>query len=88
MPGQELEMYTTSHDTYTTAGVAFGTNGEMAFGNDAGVLMVVLDSSESEDSSFQVEPGHLVIVALIVACLLYTSPSPRDAHESRMPSSA
>ena len=24
----------------------------------------------------------------IVACLLYTSPSPRDAHESRMPSSA
>ena len=24
----------------------------------------------------------------ISACLLYTSPSPRDAHESRMPSSA
>ena len=23
-----------------------------------------------------------------VSCLLYTSPSPRDAHESRMPSSA
>ena len=23
-----------------------------------------------------------------VYCLLYTSPSPRDAHESRMPSSA
>ena len=23
-----------------------------------------------------------------LACLLYTSPSPRDAHESRMPSSA
>ena len=23
-----------------------------------------------------------------VTCLLYTSPSPRDAHESRMPSSA
>ena len=23
-----------------------------------------------------------------MACLLYTSPSPRDAHESRMPSSA
>ena len=26
--------------------------------------------------------------AWIEACLLYTSPSPRDAHESRMPSSA
>ena len=25
---------------------------------------------------------------LIYPCLLYTSPSPRDAHESRMPSSA
>ena len=24
----------------------------------------------------------------LVTCLLYTSPSPRDAHESRMPSSA
>ena len=24
----------------------------------------------------------------IYSCLLYTSPSPRDAHESRMPSSA
>ena len=23
-----------------------------------------------------------------LSCLLYTSPSPRDAHESRMPSSA
>ena len=25
---------------------------------------------------------------IISTCLLYTSPSPRDAHESRMPSSA
>ena len=24
----------------------------------------------------------------VMICLLYTSPSPRDAHESRMPSSA
>ena len=28
------------------------------------------------------------IVAMGMVCLLYTSPSPRDAHESRMPSSA
>ena len=28
------------------------------------------------------------LVAVGKACLLYTSPSPRDAHESRMPSSA
>ena len=25
---------------------------------------------------------------MLAHCLLYTSPSPRDAHESRMPSSA
>ena len=28
------------------------------------------------------------IVGVFLGCLLYTSPSPRDAHESRMPSSA
>ena len=28
------------------------------------------------------------MAASMGACLLYTSPSPRDAHESRMPSSA
>ena len=27
-------------------------------------------------------------IILLDICLLYTSPSPRDAHESRMPSSA
>ena len=33
---------------------------------------------------------HLILNHIIVMynCLLYTSPSPRDAHESRMPSSA
>ena len=29
-----------------------------------------------------------VAVALLIACLLYTSPSPRDMRRSRMPSSA
>ena len=29
-----------------------------------------------------------VMKAMVKGCLLYTSPSPRDAHESRMPSSA
>ena len=28
------------------------------------------------------------VISVAAACLLYTSPSPRDAHESRMPSSA
>ena len=38
-------------------------------------------------------PGTMTACAVAIAdridtCLLYTSPSPRDAHESRMPSSA
>ena len=28
------------------------------------------------------------LFGVAIICLLYTSPSPRDAHESRMPSSA
>ena len=32
--------------------------------------------------------GAKVVLAARNICLLYTSPSPRDAHESRMPSSA
>ena len=80
-------MYTTSHDTYTTAGAGFGENGEMAFGNDAGVLMVVLDStdhtsiidgkeefeSDSEESSFQVEPEHFLLAALVVGMVVFQS---------------
>ena len=31
---------------------------------------------------------EFAIIAIIIACLLYTSPSPRDATLSRMPSSA
>ena len=33
-------------------------------------------------------PGLLTMMAAITGCLLYTSPSPRDATLSRMPSSA
>src|SRR5665811_2286855 len=33
-------------------------------------------------------PDRLAVVARVHACLLYTSPSPRDRTRSRMPSSA
>ena len=36
-------------------------------------------------SLFKLDYKTLIVIG---ACLLYTSPSPRDAHESRMPSSA
>ena len=38
----------------------------------------------------RLDSGHdiQVVIGRSQDCLLYTSPSPRDAHESRMPSSA
>ena len=42
--------------------------------------IVVVEADEYDKSFLQLKPT--------IACLLYTSPSPRDAHESRMPSSA
>ena len=33
-------------------------------------------------------PAYIFLLMEAMICLLYTSPSPRDAHESRMPSSA
>ena len=43
---------------------------------------MIRDSEEGEDRILHLEGEPLT------SCLLYTSPSPRDAHESRMPSSA
>ena len=40
---------------------------------------IIIDINEKKIMS--IEDGYTI-------CLLYTSPSPRDAHESRMPSSA
>ena len=40
------------------------------------------------DVASGVAKGKALHTAQSSSCLLYTSPSPRDAHESRMPSSA
>ena len=50
---------------------------ELDFSKLDGLITVVTQASET---------GEVLMQAY--ACLLYTSPSPRDAHESRMPSSA
>ena len=50
--------------------------------NDKRELVVVKDSSSSDSGINQFG------LWMVVACLLYTSPSPRDVEESRMPSSA
>ena len=47
--------------------------------------------SPAQRERLRADPGAFVLAMLadtIATCLLYTSPSPRDVEESRMPSSA
>ena len=58
------------------------------FGEEADTTLFVRELPDFEES-----PGDFVLLdaldgILAEGCLLYTSPSPRDAHESRKPSSA
>ena len=83
IPGEEIQLFSSSHDTYATAGMSFGPNGEMAFGNDAGVLMVFSDKGnlessqqdENHSSSFQAHPAHFLMVGLLlgIAYSIYNS---------------
>ena len=47
-----------------------------------------LPAEESGVITLKAEEGDAVLVGQVVCCLLYTSPSPRDKRQSRMPSSA
>ena len=49
---------------------------------DAMAYYVGMRAGKGKVSAIVLDHEHLY------SCLLYTSPSPRDAHESRMPSSA
>ena len=50
----------------------------------------VLDITWLQDANYALTSGFDIDGRMTwsQSCLLYTSPSPRDAHESRMPSSA
>ena len=48
----------------------------------------VVDSRPTEDGTAIRRRRMCECGERFTTCLLYTSPSPRDAHESRMPSSA
>ena len=51
-------------------------------------LISFLEIPAGDIHLLQLAPGEFLFVAIKVACLLYTSPSPRDSTLSRMPSSA
>ena len=55
----------------------------LSSGNTVGLFQV--ESAGMREALVQMKPNH---IEDIIACLLYTSPSPRDRTRSRMPSSA
>ena len=60
------------------------STGEISYGEVPAYSVVVPGSLPNEDP----KKPSLYCVVIVKTCLLYTSPSPRDVEESRMPSSA
>ena len=61
---------------------------KVVFGEDAHSEGFAEELEETETPSSLLEEGWDVTAAAGFSCLLYTSPSPRDKRQSRMPSSA
>ena len=62
----------------------------LIFNDDVGTIIV-----PGKDGDLGVLPGHSQVMSslrpgrvMVYSCLLYTSPSPRDKRQARMPSSA
>ena len=54
-----------------------------------GLISQKIDSGLNEDQLLLgIDPGKQIGLSVYYLCLLYTSPSPRDKRQSRMPSSA
>ena len=66
--------------TFAKGGIATAAVGAMAL---AGATPA---QARGHDDGISV--GEVIAGAVIIGCLLYTSPSPRDRTRSRMPSSA
>ena len=74
--------------TTTDAHVGWaGESGAVSYGAQVGPSFVVTDGGES-DTVLSGKVYGSVAATEALSCLLYTSPSPRDVEESRMPSSA
>ena len=63
-------------------------NGEIVKAiSDSGGKAIGLSGNKNNQEAIK-DKSQFDAIKRGIACLLYTSPSPRDAHESRMPSSA
>ena len=57
-------------------------------GDNVGLLLRGIEKSDIRRGMVIAKPGSITPHTKFKACLLYTSPSPRDRQKSRMPSSA
>ena len=74
---------------YTTFEILFTEDVAYPSRNNRGILIALLQSIWDSTDAETFLPYHQSgIEGMIQPCLLYTSPSPRDATLSRMPSSA
>ena len=62
--------------------------GKIAAGLSESQKKIISLSRKNVENALEADKKIYGINTGFGACLLYTSPSPRDAHESRMPSSA
>src|SRR5678809_1043947 len=52
----------------------------------AGILIGVYAGKDMNEAVFRKVMAIIIILTVVIICLLYTSPSPRDRQKSRMPS--
>ena len=57
-------------------------------GPGSGKTTVITNRVRYLTEKYGVQAGSILVITFTRACLLYTSPSPRDRQKSRMPSSA
>ena len=81
---------TLSVSTVTVGNVNINNGGSLTIQNNGtlNVSGIVYVDGGSTGSTLEMEAGSKLQFYDSSSCLLYTSPSPRDVEESRMPSSA
>ena len=79
---QDVTLYQQFNGRYDYTAIGNTMN---VFENGPGTPCTIQSSSTA---SLNLTPNQTVIAAYLYCCLLYTSPSPRDKRQSRMPSSA
>ena len=56
--------------------------------NENKFLVTTAENAENASEKIKIIKFDLIVLDIMMPCLLYTSPSPRDRQKSRMPSSA